>query len=185
VFEIPGGTLSLSLASGATASTTSLAVGEEFVVTPYEADIDLAISSTSTVTINSVGKDVFGGLYQAPGEDSATATDDPNLLEAVGKLIGALETNDTDTIGECLELIRSAQATVEKAAASVGARESRLEWATSALTTQSDNAVSAASSIEDADLTTLMVELEAAQTIYTSVVETSSNILQLCLVNYI
>ena len=190
VFEVPGGSLALTLASGATASGASasgasLAVGEQFVITPYDADIDLAISPTGSVTINNVGKDIFGGLYQAPGEDTATATADPNLLEAVGRLIGALEVNDTATIGECLEAIRSAQATVEKAAASVGARESRLEWAAASLTTQSDNATTAASSIEDVDLTTLMVKLEAASTVYQSVVETSTNILQMCLINYL
>lgn len=181
VFDIPGGSLALTAA----ASGASLSVGEQFTVTPYDADIDLAISPTSSVTVNSVGKDVFGGLYQAPGETSATATADPNLLESVGRLIGALETNDTDVIGECLADIRSALATVEKAAASIGARESRLEYAAAAMTTQADNASSAASDIEDADITFLMVKLEAAETVYKSVVETSTNIMALSLVNYL
>lgn len=180
VFAIPGGSLELALASGA-----SLSAGEQFVVTPYEADLDLAISPTGSVTVNSVGADIFGGLYQAPGEDTATAVDGANLFEAVGRLIGALETNDTDVIGQCLEEIREALATVEKAAATIGARESRLEYASAAITTQSDNQTSAASSIEDADITTLMVELEAAETVYKSVVETSTNIMALSLVNYL
>ncbi len=180
VFAIPGGSLELTLASGA-----SLSAGEQFVVTPYDADLDLAISPTGSVTVNSVGKDIFGGLYQAPGEDTATAVEGANLLESVGRLIGALETNDTDVIGQCLEEIREALATVEKAAATIGARESRLEYASAAITTQSDNQTSAASSIEDADITTLMVELEAAETVYKSVVETSTNIMALSLVNYL
>ncbi len=181
VFAIPGGTLELTaLASGA-----SLATGEQFTVTPYDADIAMAISPTGSVTVNSVGKDIFGGLYQSPLASNASAVSGPNLLESVGKLIGALETDDTDAIGDCLAEIREAMESVEKAAASIGARESRLEWAASALTTQSDNAASAASSIEDADITTLMVKLEAAQTVYKSVVETSTNIMQLSLVNYL
>jgi flagellar hook-associated protein 3 FlgL len=180
VFAIPGGALELTLASGA-----GLAAGEQFVVTPYDADLNLAISPTSSVTVNSVGKDIFGGLYQAPGESSATATADPNLLESVGRLIGALETNDTDVIGQCLAEIRTALATVEKAAASIGARESRLEYASAAMTIQSDNQTAAASAIEDVDSIALMVKLKAAETVYKSVVETSSIILELSLVNYL
>lgn len=180
VFAIPGGALELTLASGA-----GLAAGEQFVVTPYDADLNLAISPTSSVTVNSVGKDIFGGLYQAPGESSATATAGPNLLESVGRLIGALETNDIDVIGQCLAEIRTALATVEKAAAAIGARESRLEYASAAMTTQSDNQTAAASAIEDVDSIALMVKLKAAETVYKSVVETSSIILELSLVNYL
>lgn len=180
VFEIPGGSLRLSLASGA-----GLAAGAQFTVSPYSADIALAVSPTSSVVVNSVGKDVFGGLYQAPGESTATATAGANLLESVGRLIGALETNDTDVIGQCLAEIRAALETVEKAAATIGARETRLEFAAEAATTRADNAEAAASSIEDADLTLLMVRLESAKIIYQSVVETSSIIMKLCLINYI
>jgi len=61
----------LSVANGGILTLTSngsnlLRPGQQFVVRPRTADIDLDISANSRVTINNVGKDIFGGVYMDP-----------------------------------------------------------------------------------------------------------------------
>ncbi|MEF2231359.1 MAG: flagellar hook-associated protein FlgL [Pseudodesulfovibrio sp.] len=61
----------LSVANGgiltlASNGSNRLEPGQQFVVRPRSADINLDISANSQVTINNVGKDIFGGIYQDP-----------------------------------------------------------------------------------------------------------------------
>lgn len=61
----------LSVANGGVLTLTSngsnmLQPGQQFVVRPRSADIDLDISSSERVTVNGVGKDIFGGVYMDP-----------------------------------------------------------------------------------------------------------------------
>ena len=180
VFTVPGGTLRLSPDGGSTVDAS-----EQFVITPHVADISVQISDSGSVVVNNVGKDIFGGMYQASGDDNATAVDGANLFETVGELIGALETNDQEAIGECLDKLEEAHALVTAAAADVGARENRLDAAETALGIREFNESSYMSDLEDVDMISLSTELEAAQAIYLSVVETSTNIMQLSLLNYL
>lgn len=46
--------------------SNTLEPGQQFVIRPRSADIDLDISSSERVTVNNVGKDVFGGIYMDP-----------------------------------------------------------------------------------------------------------------------
>ncbi|MBU1003082.1 MAG: hypothetical protein KKE73_11250 [Proteobacteria bacterium] len=180
LLTVPGGVLSLQPDGG-----TTVGAAEQFMISPHTADINLAISDSSTITINNVGKDIFGGLYQAPGEDYATAESEPNLFETVGELVGALATNDQDAIAACLEKLSAAQEVVTAAASDVGAREQRLVAASYGLEIRASNQTSQLSTLEDADLIALTVQLQAAETVYTSVVETSTNIMKLSILNYI
>ena len=180
VFTVPGGTLRLSPDGGSTVDA-----GEQFVITPHAADISVRISDSGSVVVNNVGKDIFGGMYQASGDDNAEAVGGANLFETVGELIGALETNDQEAIGDCLDKLEEAHALVTAAAADVGARENRLDAAETALGIREFNESSYMSDLEDVDMISLSTELEAAQAIYLSVVETSTNIMQLSLLNYL
>lgn len=121
VLNIPGGTLTLS------ANGSSLAAGSQFFVQPSTADISIPISGTDAVVVNGVGKDIFGGVYQAYGDTNYTVaqfsgSNAGNLFETVGELIGYLETNNEDGIADSLAKLTGAQNTVLEAAASVGGR---------------------------------------------------------------
>ncbi len=68
----------LSVANGGILTLTSngtnqLQAGMQFVVRPRTADIKLDISGSERVTINDVGKDIFGGIYTDP--DAVLAAD--------------------------------------------------------------------------------------------------------------
>lgn len=61
----------LSVANGGILTLTSnggntLDPGQQFVIHPRSADINLDISSSEQVTVNDVGKDIFGGIYMDP-----------------------------------------------------------------------------------------------------------------------
>ncbi len=63
----------LSVANGGILNLTSnggnqLQPGQQFVIRPRSADIDLDISSSEQVTVNDVGKDIFGGIYMDPDQ---------------------------------------------------------------------------------------------------------------------
>ena len=58
-----GGILNLASHGG-----NLLRPGQQFVIRPRTADINLDISSNSQVTINNVGKEIFGGIYMDPDQ---------------------------------------------------------------------------------------------------------------------
>ena len=181
---LPGGFLNLTSGAG-----TAIAAGDQFRITPSDADISVNINRYSEVVVNNVGLDIFGGLYDSDGDGTATEglPDSPeeNLFEAMGELIGYLEVNDTDGIAECLEKLKSAHERLETFAADVGARENRLDAQEDILETQKGNATSRLAGIEDADLSTLLVEIAKAESIYQSVLNSASRVMQLSLLNYL
>ena len=174
VLTVPGGTLTLAPDGGA-----DLFAGDQFTLVPEQADIAVNISDASPVVINNVGKDIFGGLYQAPGAASADAVPGANLFETMGRLVAALETGDVDGVGQSLEDLDAAQERVLRGAASVGARETTVRNVEAASVLRKEADTRLMSAVEDADLVTLMTRLQAAQTAYTSVVETSAEIMTL------
>ncbi|WP_428560119.1 MAG: flagellar hook-associated protein FlgL [Solidesulfovibrio sp. DCME] len=188
---VPGGILTLD-------TTTAPADGDQFFIQPSTADISIAISPTDAVVVNGVGKDIFGGVYQAQVTDATTgdtatvnqaATFDGsvsgNLLETVGKLVGYLETNNQSGIQDCLDDLTTSQNTVLVAAASVGAKENRVSSAETMVTTLGENATTTLSNVEDADLTTLITKLSEQELAYQAVLKSSSMVMNLSLVSYI
>jgi len=180
---VPGGYLELASNGG-----TALAAGSQFTIVPDTADINVRISPTSQVAINNVGKDVFGGMYQSVGASNASVVfadqPDQNIFETVGELIGYLETNNTEGIGNSLDKLTAAQAHLETCAADVGGRENRLDFAENTLSVLTDNSTSQLSTVEDADLSQLLLDLSKYQYAYESVLSSSSKIMGMSLLDY-
>ena len=114
------------------ANGSSLAAGSQFFVQPSTADISIAISGTDSVVVNGVGKDIFGGVYQARGNTNysvaqMSGSNAGNLFETVGELIGYLETNNEDGISASLDKLTASQNTVLEAAAAVGGKVNRVD----------------------------------------------------------
>ncbi len=179
---VPGGYLNLSSNGG-----SSLTAGTQFTIVPNTADIAVPISPGSQIVINNIGKDVFGGLYQASGSSSATQAlpFSDNVFEVVGDLVGRLETNDIDGVGDCLEALETAHQHVETCAADVGAREIRLEYVEKNLEDLEDSATTSLSKVEDADLSQLIIDLAKYQYVYESVLSVSSKVMNMSLLDYI
>lgn len=181
---VPGGYLILASNGG-----SALASGDQFTIVPNTADIEVDISPSGSVVINSIGKDVFGGLYKATGASNASVVfgsrSTKNIFEAIGSLIGHLETNDMDGAGEDLETLTTAQAYLETCTASVGARENRLDSAENTISILRGNAETNLSAVEDADLTQVLIDLSKYQYTYQSVLASSTKIMGMSLLDYI
>jgi len=202
-----GGLLTLN-ANGSNA----LHAGEQFVITPNTADVSLKISSSESVQINDVGKDIFGGVYQSPSavldangnrlsiassntsalfsgssslyvSNGGTAT--KNMFETIGNLVAFLETNNQTGISQCLDSLKLAQTQITTALASVGGRENRLSTTKTILTNLTDSVTSQLSSVEDVDLTSLLTKLTQQETAYEAVLKSSSTIMKMSLMDYI
>ncbi len=162
------------------------AIDGQFVVRPRRADINLEISPNHTITVNWVGKDIFGGLYREPFTDSAQpVTGLANVFEAVGRAIAYAETNSQagmqraiDELTECLKL-------VETRATEAGGRENRLDVAFNTLSMRELSETDGMSKIEDIDVTVLMTKLAQQQLAYNTVLKSSSMIMQMNLSNFI
>ncbi|MCC8194199.1 MAG: flagellar hook-associated protein FlgL [Deltaproteobacteria bacterium] len=174
---IPGGYVKID--SGA------FAANQEFLVHPRRADINFEISSNQTVTVNNVGKDIFGGMYQEPFSDYPKTVGGANLFDTVGKLIGYCETNDSDGIGRCLEELEDCLKGITTKLADVGGRENRLQVAFETATIRELSEDNARSGIEDVDTITLMTKLAQQQLAYNTVLKSSSMIMQMSLMNFI
>ncbi|MDR3044830.1 MAG: flagellar hook-associated protein FlgL [Desulfovibrio sp.] len=176
---VPGGTLELSAGGG-----SDLAASDTFTITSDATDLNVRVSTSTSIAINSCGLDVFGGLYSADGESYASTGDD-DLFEAIGDFIGYLETNNQEGIAESLETITAGQAKMLSAASDIGAREIRLEHIETANTLLTSTAENAVSNVVDADTTELATQLSKLTTVYEAVLSTQSAVMKLSLLDYL
>ncbi|GAB7079429.1 flagellar hook-associated protein FlgL [Megalodesulfovibrio paquesii] len=181
-FTVPGGHVTLEPDGG-----SDVYSGDQFTIQPENGAINLEIGPTSTVQINNIGKDIFGGLYTPAGSDELVAAEpeEENLLETVGAMIGYLETNNQDGLGECLEQLELAQERLTVALGGVGGRESRVEYCRVSIDTLYAAAETNLSGIEDADTVQLAVDLAKAEYAYEAVLSSSSRIMQMSLLDYL
>lgn len=176
---VPGGYLTLSGTPKA---------GDQFQIQPHLADISFQISESDSITVNTVGKDIFGGLYNYPQDgnsDPVAVTGQANLFEVVGKLVAAAETNSPDDMAQAVEDLKEVMKVVMTRAAEVGGKENRLEITAGALVIRQYSEEDNLSQMEDVDLSELMTRLSQQQIAYNSVLKSSSMIMQMSLVNFL
>lgn len=176
---VPGGFLNLD---------DDPAAGEQFVIRPSRALMEVEISQNETIQINNIGKDVFGGLYP----DSTNGFNQPvvlrgklsnNLFETVGKLVGYLETNTQQGAQQALDDLNDAHGHITTYLAGVGARRNRLDLTDSILYGLQLNASERKSRIEDVDVAELMTRMHMQQITYEAVLKSSTTIMRMSLVN--
>ena len=176
---VPGGFLTIG-------ASEAFEAGLQFMIHPYRADINFEIGTNQIITVNMVGKDVFGGLYEAPfSKDGAQPVAGPNLFETMGRLIGYAETNDQAGIGQCLEELDEILRHITTKNTEIGGRENRLESAFETLITREMSETDGMKGIEAVDTIELMTKLAQQQLAYNTVLKSSSMIMQMSLMNFI
>lgn len=183
---VPGGYL--TLASNSSGAGANLYEGETFFIRPRKAEVKFEISQGEYLTVNNIGKDVFGGLYKDPNSSTYEAAFNggaKNVFETVANLLAYVETNNQQGIQQCLEDLSVASGHVMTQAATVGGRENRLEVADNILSGQEISQSERLSTIEDADVAELMTQLAQQQIIYETVLKSSSMIMRMNLMNYV
>ncbi|THB65367.1 MAG: hypothetical protein D6E12_12750 [Desulfovibrio sp.] len=179
---IPGGFLNLASNAGSTLTASS-----QFAISLDDPEIRLDIGpGGDSVAINIAGCSVFGGRYEtATGTEPVPGDIEDNLFETVGQLIGYMEINDIEGIGQCLDLLDTSHDHLATKHAQLGGRENRVTLASESVDMAEEAATQRLSDIEDADLTQVLTDLAREQTIYSAVLETSSQIMGMSLLNYI
>ncbi len=173
---VPGGFLELSATDGSTGAMTA---GTQMTIHPDRAELGYEVMQNTHIPVNQVGKDIFGGMY------NGQVVDGPNIFEAVGQLIAFSENNETAGISEALVTITAAQEHMLTQAARVGGLENRLDLADSMLESEKLDQQSRLSYTEDIDLTELLNQLAKDELAYSTVLKSSSMILQTNLTKYI
>jgi flagellar hook-associated protein 3 FlgL len=180
---VPGGYLTLTTSNAG----AMLSSGDEFIIKPSDADINMEIADGQYITVNNVGKEVFGGIYKTSSVASnatAALTSDTNMFEVVGKLIGYLETNNVDGIQDMLADLDTVQEHVLSVAADVGGRENRLSAQTTILENLTYYQTEQLSNVEDVDITELLTKLASQQIAYQAVLQSTSTIMGMSLMDY-
>ena len=108
-----------------------------------------------------------------------------NLFETLGDLIAALETNSQAGCQEALPKLEEAMKLVLTKAAEVGGRENRLITTQAAIVMRQYSEEDNLSAIEDVDIYELTARLAQQEVAYTSVLKSSSMIMQMSLVNFL
>ncbi|MCL1890150.1 MAG: flagellar biosynthesis protein FlgL, partial [Desulfovibrionaceae bacterium] len=172
-----------------TGAGTPYVPGDQFIIRPNRADIDLNIGAQSSLTVNNVGLDVFGGIYSQPysyeGPTPSPADMSKNLFELIGKAIAFVETNSQTGSQEILALCQSVNSHLGLVRTTIGARMNRAETIAYQLESLRINETDRLSDLEDVDLGELMTRLAQQELAYRSVLQSSSIIMQLSLMNYI
>ncbi|MDL2313979.1 flagellar hook-associated protein FlgL [Desulfovibrio sp. OttesenSCG-928-C14] len=180
---VPGGYMNLS------APNMTDLEGNQFIIKPYRADIELTIGSNSSVVINNVGRDIFGGIYNPPfSEDGPQA--DPvdmtqNLFEILGNAIAYLETGSQSGCQETLDNLNKYLPIAASYRTQTGARINQADSIAEQLETLRIDEEDRLSSVEDADVSELLTRLAQQQLAYNSILKSSSMIMQMSLMNFL
>lgn len=181
------GDCQVELASGTTVNAASDdEEGTEFMVrdavyySGSDEAMSVAISDGVSVDMTSVGSEIFGGL-----DSTGTAYSGSNLLEAVATCLAYMEAGDAEGVASCLDSISAGQEQMLTWSTSVGAQETKVTTIEESLSVISDVTDNSISSLEDADATQILVELEQANYIYEAVLSSTSDIMQISLLDYI
>lgn len=155
--------------------------GSQAMIHPSRADLGYEIMKDTYLSVNGVGKDIFGGYY----EGKPSLEGDDNLFEVVGAFIGYLEFNNQEGCQRTLAALEVAQKQILHEATRVGGMENRVEMANDVLTAEKIDRQERLSYIEDIDLTELLTKLTRQQLTYQTVLQSSSMIMQMSLANYV
>ena len=168
-------------------SLAGVAAGTVMTLSKNKGDLQVEISEEVNVQINSVGLNIFGGQYKVPGSGDLyfkANEGESNLFEAVGELVGYLETNNQDGCGKIVARLRAVQSEIGSRQAVIGARVNRLDAAKTVTKGLIDNEKKRKSSIEDVKVEELMTEMRKEEFIYEAVLRSSSMIMKMSLMNY-
>ncbi|MBD5642075.1 MAG: flagellar hook-associated protein 3, partial [Desulfovibrio sp.] len=177
---VPGGYVDFDLEQ----FNGTLPAGMQANIHPSRADLDYEIMKDTYLSVNSVGKDVFGGYYEGKPV-SIGNNENNNLFEVVGAFIGYLEGNNQEGCQKTLAALENAEKTILAEATRIGGMENRLEMAADVLSFQKLDQQERLSYTEDIDLTELMTKLMRQQLTYQTVLQSSSMIMQLSLAKYV
>ncbi|QJB57222.1 flagellar hook-associated protein FlgL [Pseudodesulfovibrio sp. zrk46] len=186
--ELDLGTAQVELVNGTAVTTaddegngTEFYLREAVYYTGSDEAMTVGISESTTIDMTTVGSDIFGGV------DSSTSQpyEDPNLFETLSDAIVYMEIGDYDAVAACLDDLTAAHENVETGAANIGARENKVTYTQQSLSQVQEITTTSISREEDADAAQILVELEQANYVYEAVLNSSADIMNMSLLDYV
>ena len=180
---VPGGYIDVEAAANANGI---ISAGDQFVVRPNRAqETGFEIAPGDFVEVTNDGKDIFGGQYKGKGDKYAKPVEGPNIFETISDLIAYTQTNNQDGCGRSLEAMRKMSEHLLTGLARVGGKSNRVTVNVSVMENHRDNQTTRMSNIEDANLTDLLNKISKQQLSYQAVLQSSSMIMKMNLMNFI
>ncbi|TIH19192.1 flagellar hook protein [Marinifilum sp. JC120] len=183
------GDVSVEMNSGTavTAYDSDAKTGGQFVVrnslqyNGADEAISINISESTDLEVNSVGSDIFGGVDPDTGEPYP----EPNLFESMSDSIAYMWIGDEEGTATTLETIDDGYNRMLIETSNVGAREEKADFTSQSITYSRERAASAISDEEDADSTALTLELSKTQYVYQAVLSSSSEVINMSIMDYL
>ncbi len=180
---VPGGYIDVEAAANANGI---ISAGDQFVVRPNRAqETGFEIAPGDFVEVTNDGKDIFGGQYKGKGDNFAKPVEGPNIFETISNLIAYTQTNNQSGCGQSVEDMRKMSEHLLTSLARVGGKSNRVTVNVSVMENHRDNQTTRMSNIEDANLTDLLNKISKQQLSYQAVLQSSSMIMKMNLMNFI
>lgn len=186
---LPGGYMDVKLGNTRPPADTRIPSGGQLSIVPQRSNLDFEILDDQYITVNNIGKDIFGGLFTPKGanylEAAKGAGNGNNVFETVGKLIAACETNSQSDVSQSKADIEDSLKNILYHNTDLGGKSNRLDVTLIVLDDQKINDTARKSAVEDVDFTELMTRLTQQQIAYNTVLKSSSMIMQMNLTKFV
>jgi flagellar hook-associated protein 3 FlgL len=176
----------IEIASGTVVTTADEDTGSSFIVRTamiYQGTdeaMSVNIAENYSIDATTVGYEAFGGQ-----DSDGNSYGEPNLFESICETIAYLQTGNTDKVEENLEKLSSGNEKLNTIAATIGAREDRVDYMVSSLGLARERTASAISSEEDINAAQLSIELNQAEYVYEAVLSSASKSMSQSILDYI
>lgn len=177
---VPGGFIDFD-ATTTTPVTSNIPAGTQAIIHPNRAELGYEVMNNTYISVNSVGKEIFGGMYNGKPVEGLQG----NMFETVGELIAYCETNNQTGVSASLEKLDASLKNVLTEATRIGGLENRVSMAQDVLSYQKLDRQERLSYTEDVNLSELLTRLAQQQLAYNTVLKSSSMIMQLNLTKFV
>lgn len=177
---VPGGFIDFDAKTTAPA-TSVIPAGTQAIIHPNRAELGYEVMNNTYVSVNSVGKDIFGGMYQGKAVEGLGG----NVFETIGELIAYCETNNQSGVSVSLDKLDASLKNVLTESARIAGLENRVSMAQDVLSFQKIDRQERLSYTEDVNLSELLTRLAQQQLAYNTVLKSSSMIMQLNLTKFV
>lgn len=143
--------------------------------------MSVGISESSDLEVNSVGSEMFGGVDPATGQPYL----EPNMFEAMSDSVAFMWIGDEKGTATTLETIDDGYNNMLIKTSNVGAREEKADFTAQSLNLTRERVSSAISDEEDADSTQLTIELSRTEYVYNAVLNSTSKVINMSIMDYL
>lgn len=139
-----------------------------------QGEVKYQVGAGITVSVNTLGEQVFGAYGDASG-----------IFAVVDNFKKALLANDTAEIQKAIPSLQNNLETVITAQSEIGGKQNRLEFTLSRLGDLNINYMDLQSKVEDADISKVIIGLKTSESVYQASLDTMARIIRPSLMDFL